>query len=112
MLGEELQITCTATNDQDAPMKITFSWRSPNGVDFNVTTTHGDNGHTATSILHVGRVTHNHSGMYQCIASNDGHQRINNSVTSTIIIEGNYFDIFMLIHKLAIIMIYRAVITA
>ena len=90
MLGEELKITCTANNDQDAPMKLTFSWRPPNGVHFNVTTTHEDDSYKATSTLHVGRVTRNHSGMYQCIVSNDGHQRINNSVTSTIIIEGNY----------------------
>ena len=89
VLGEELKITCSATNDRDALMKLTFSWRPPDGVDFNVTTTHKDGSHTATSTLHVSRVTRSHNGMYQCIVSNDGHQRVNNSVTSTIIIEGN-----------------------
>ena len=89
VLGEELKITCIATNDQDAPMKLTFSWRPPDGVDFNVTTTHEDDSRIATSTLHVSRVTHSHDGLYHCIVSNDGHQRVNNSVTSTIIIEGN-----------------------
>ena len=98
VLGEEFKITCSATNDQDAPMKLTFSWRSPDGVDVNVTTHEGDS-HTATSTLHVGRITRNHDGVYQCIVSNDGHQRINTSVISTVIVEGNYFTIFMLMLK-------------
>ena len=88
VLGEELWITCTATNDQDAPMKLAFSWRTSNGVPFNVTTTDENNGRIATSTLHIGRVTHSHAGGYQCIVKNDGHQRKNNSVASTVIVEG------------------------
>ena len=96
ILGEELKITCSATNDQDAPMKLTFSWRPPDGVDFNVTTTHEDDSHTATSTLHVVKVTRNHDGLYQCIVNNDGHQRINTSVISTVTVEGNCLRTFML----------------
>ena len=90
VLGEEFQITCTATNDQDAPMKLMFSWRVPDGVMFNNMTTDEDDNHRALSTLHIGKVTHNHSGVYQCFVRNDGHQR-NISVTSTtVIVEGNY----------------------
>ena len=51
-LGEELQITCTATNDQDAPMKLMFSWRVPDGVMYNITTDEDDS-HRASSILFI-----------------------------------------------------------
>ena len=88
MLGEEFQITCTATNDEDAPMNLMFSWRTPNGVQFNVTTTDEDDSHTATSTLHIHTVTLNHGGVYQCIVSNGGHQANNISVNSTLIVEG------------------------
>ena len=92
VLSEEFQITCTATNDQDAPMKLMFSWRVPDGVMFNNITTDEDDSLRASSTLHIGRVTHNHSGVYQCFVRNDGHQRNSkNSVTSTtVIVEGKY----------------------
>ena len=94
VLSEEFQITCTATNVQDAPMKLMFSWRVPDGITFSNMTTDEDDGHRASSTLHIGRVTHNHSGVYQCFVRNDGHQRNNNFVTSTtVIVEGNYTTI-------------------
>ena len=86
MLGEELQITCTATNDEDAPMNLMFSWRTPNNVQFNFTIT--NNSHTATSTLHISTVTYTHGGVYQCIVRNDEHQANNISVNSTVIVEG------------------------
>ena len=92
VLSEEFQITCTATNDEDAPMKLTFSWRVPDGVMFTIATTDEDDNHTASSTLHISRVTHNHSGVFQCSVRNGGHQRNSrNFVTSTtVIVEGNY----------------------
>ena len=92
MLGEELQITCTATNDEDAPMKLKFSWSTPNDIQFNVTIT--NNSHTATSTLHISTVTHNHGGVYQCIVRNDEHQANNVSVSSTVIVEGKNLSLF------------------
>ena len=62
VLGEEVQITCTATNDQDAPIKLVFSWMTPNNNKFNITTTDGDNSCTATSTLHISTVALNHHG--------------------------------------------------
>jgi len=78
VLGEEAQITYTATNDQDAPRKLMFSWRTPNNNKFigtstdkfNITTTDEDDSHTATSILHISTVTHNHGGEYECVVRN------------------------------------------
>ena len=91
VLGEELQIKCGAINDQDALVNLVFFWRAPNGVQFNITTTTEDDSRTATSTLHISRVTHNYSGLYQCFVRNDGHQRNSSSVTSTtVIVEGNY----------------------
>ena len=88
VLGKEFQITCTATNDQDAPMSLTLSWTSPNSVD--VITTDKHNGLTATSTLNINNVTHTHGGVYQCIVSNGEHQGNNVSVTSTLVVEGKY----------------------
>ena len=89
VLGKELQITCTATNDQDAPMNLTLSWTTPNSV--NIITTDKHNGLTATSTLHISNVTHNHGGVYQCTASNGERQGNNVSVASTLIVEGKNF---------------------
>ena len=89
VLGEEFWITCTATNDQDAPMNLKFSWLTPNNVQFNFTTTDENDNRKATSTLHIGRTTRNHGGVYQCIVRNDGQQNNNNSVSSTIVVEGN-----------------------
>ena len=89
VLSEEFWITCSATNDQDAPMNLKFSWLTPNNVQFNVTTTDEDDSRTATSTLHIGRATHNHDGVYQCVVRNDGQQNNNNdSVSSTVVVEG------------------------
>ena len=87
VLGEEFNISCTATNDHDAPMNLTLSWTAPNGV--NITTTNKHDGLTAaTSTLRISNVTHDHGGVYQCTLSNGRHRRNNISVTSTIVIEG------------------------
>ena len=89
VLGEKFQITCTATNDQDAPMNLMLSWTTPNGVDIITTDEHDDL--TTTSTLHISNVTHNHGGVYQCTASNGEHQGNNVSVTSTLVLEGKKF---------------------
>ena len=86
VLGKEFQITCTATNDQDAPMNLTLSWTTPNDVD--ITTTNEHNGLTAISTLHISNVTHNHGGVYQCTVSNGEHQGNDVSITSTLVVEG------------------------
>ena len=88
VLGEEFQISCTATNDEDAPVNLMFSWRTPNGAQFNVTTTDEDDSRTATSTLHIHTVTLNHGGVYQCIVSNGEHQANNISIDSTLVVEG------------------------
>ena len=88
MLGEQLQITCTATNDQDAPMKLIFSWRVPDGVIFNNKTTDEDDSHTASSTLIIDNVARNHSGVYQCIVWNDEHRSASSSKATTVIVEG------------------------
>ena len=91
MLGEELQITCTATNDQDAPTNLMFSWRTPNNVTFNNETTKEDgSSRTATSTLHISTVTHDHDGMYQCIVRNGEPVSANASESTIVIVEGKY----------------------
>ena len=70
-------------------MNLKFSWLTPNNVQFNFTTTDEDDSRTATSTLHIGKATHNDGGVYQCIVRNDGQQNNNNSVSSTIVIEGS-----------------------
>lgn len=90
MLGENFQIACTATNDQNAPMNLMFSWRIPNDIQYNVTTSDEDETRTASSTLYISAVSHNHSGMYQCIVKNGEHIRNVNSVTSTVVIEGKF----------------------
>ena len=87
VLGKEFQITCTATNDQDAPMNLTVSWKALNGVT-DITTTDEHNGLRTTSTLHISNVTHDHGGMYQCTASNGERQRNKVSVSSTLVVEG------------------------
>ncbi|XP_065918141.1 receptor-type tyrosine-protein phosphatase S-like isoform X3 [Dysidea avara] len=83
VLGEEFQITCTATNHKNSPMNMTFSWKTPNGVEYNYTTTDEDDSRTASSILHINRVVH--SGGYKCIAGIGG--TINASVSTNIVVE-------------------------
>ncbi|XP_065918194.1 contactin-3-like isoform X2 [Dysidea avara] len=70
VLGEEFQITCTATNDQDAPRNLMFSWRIPEEVEFNETTTDEDDSRTAYSTLHISSVTNNDNGSYTCNVRN------------------------------------------
>ena len=88
VLGESFHITCTSTNDQDAPVNLMFYWEGPNGVQFNVTTTDEDNNLIAASTLHISNVTHTHGGVYQCTVSNGEHQKNNISVIATLVIEG------------------------
>ena len=88
MLGENVHINCTATNDQDAPMNLMFSWTTLNNLHFTITTTDEDDIRTATSTLHISNVTSNHGGVYMCTVSNGEDQRNNVSVNSTLIVEG------------------------
>jgi len=85
VLGEEFQITCTATNDQDAPTNLIFFWRTPRRVEFNETTTDEDDSHTASSTLHISSVTIYNGGRYRCIVRNDGGSEV---TTSRLIVEG------------------------
>ena len=86
MLGEEFQITCTATNDQDAPTNLMFSWEAPRGAEFNETTTDEDDSLTASSTLHVISVTKSHGGKYACNVRNT--RRANVDTSFTLIVEG------------------------
>ena len=107
VLGEEFHITCTATNDHDAPMNLTLSWTAPNGVDIIATNKH--DGLTTTSTLHISDVTHGHGGAYQCTASNGELQGNNVSVTLTLVVEGKNYVLlqkFMLQYAL-----FRKIIT-
>ena len=89
VLGEKFEITCTATNDQDAPMNLKFSWSGPNGIQFiSKTDDIEDYSLTATSTLLINNVTHNHGGVYQCTVSNGEHQRNNISASSSLVVEG------------------------
>ena len=86
VLGEGFNITCTATNDHDAPMNLTLSWTAPNKVD--IMTTDKYDGVSAISTLHISDVTHDHDGLYVCTASNGEHQGNNVLVTLTLVVEG------------------------
>ena len=89
VFGERFEITCTATNDQDAPMNLKFSWSGPNSVQFISMTDDIDNDSlTAASTLHISNVTHNYDGVYHCTVSNGEHQRNNISVSSSLVVEG------------------------
>ena len=88
MLDENVHINCTATNDQDAPMNLMFSWKTSNNLHFTITTTNEDDSRTATSTLHLSNVTSNHGGVYVCTVSNGEDQRNNVSVDLTLIVEG------------------------
>ncbi|XP_065918156.1 contactin-3-like isoform X3 [Dysidea avara] len=85
VLGEEFQITCTATNDQDAPTNLMFSWEAPRGAEFNETTTDEDDSLTASSTLHVISVTKSHGGKYACNVRNT--RRANVDTSFTLIVE-------------------------
>ena len=85
VLGEEFQMTCTATNDEDAPRNLMFSWRTPKGVEFNETTTDEDDSHTASSTIHISSVTNNDGGQYRCIVRNKDGSAI---TTLSLIVEG------------------------
>ena len=112
MLGKEVQITCTATNDQDAPMNLMFSWMIPNNNkfigtstdEFNITTTDEDGSRTATSILHISTVTLNHRGKYKCLVRNGNPMSASSSKTTAIIVEGKCYFI-------AIVMLYAQLTT-
>ena len=86
LLGKEFNITCTATNDHDAPMKLTLFWIAPSGAD--ITTINKHHGLTASSTLYINNVTNDHGGVYVCTSSNGDHQGNNISVTATLVVEG------------------------
>ena len=94
LLGKEFNITCTATNDQDAPMNLTLSWTAPSG---NITTTNNHHGLTASSTLYISNVTNDHGGVYVCTSSNGDLQGNNISVTSTLVIEGITLNKFIIL---------------
>ena len=88
VLGEEFQITCTATNDQDAPTILIFSWETPpkkKRIQFNETTTDEDDSHTASSTIHISSVTNNDGGRYRCIVRNGDGSIV---TTLKLIVEG------------------------
>ena len=86
VLGEQLEITCTATNDQDAPKNLMFSWRTPQNV--NRTTNEDSGSQKATSTLLINAVTRDHGGVYQCIVRNGEPLSANSSKATTLIVEG------------------------
>lgn len=85
-LGKKFWISCVATNDQDASINLIFTWRTPNGVQFNITTTDENDSRTATSTLHISEVTRNHGGVYRCTVSNGGPGSATTS--SEIVVQG------------------------
>ena len=112
VLGENVHINCTATNDQDAPMNLMFSWTTLNNLHYTITTNDEDDSHTATSTLHISNVTSNHGGMYMCTVSNGVDQRNNVSINLTLIVESE-ISLFNLCYHIKIIIQcnYRAIIT-
>ena len=92
VLGEEFQITCTATNDQDAPENMTFTWKTRRAIQFNETTTGEDDGRTASSTLHISIVTKSHDSKYTCNVRNFKRGSIGTSLT--LIVEGIIHLIF------------------
>ena len=90
VLGKKLQITCTATNDHDAPMNLIFTWETPNSAYLSLIKTEEDESLTATSTLHISTVTQDHGGMYQCIVRNGEPLSANSSKVTTVIVEGMY----------------------
>ena len=92
VLGEGFQITCTATNDQDAPTNLMFSWkrlRRQVELKLNGTTTDEDDSRTASSTLHISSVTNNDNGRYRCSVRNDKLRNGGSAVTSLrLIVEG------------------------
>ena len=62
-----------------------FSWTGPSGVHFNVTMAEDDS-HTATSMLYIDTITHNHGGVYQCTVSNGGV--VNDTTLLEVIVQG------------------------
>ena len=85
MLDEQFQITCNATNDNDAPHNMMFTWITPDGVDHNVNMTSEDDDHTASSTLYISRLARSDNGTYRCYVTNNN---VSNAsvVTSTIVI--------------------------
>ena len=113
VFGEAFHITCTATNDQNAPMNLTLSWTAPSGVDIITTNKHG--GLTTTSTLHVSDVTHNHSGVYVCTANNGEHPGNYISITSTMLVEGKNSNSLLCssyMHYVPLYVWYRKVFTS
>ena len=88
VLNEEFQITCTATNDLDAPTNLMFSWEAPGGVEFNYTTTDEDDNRTASTTLRISSITVDHNGQYICVARNGVGEHWKVNTTFTLIVEG------------------------
>ena len=85
-LGRDFEINCTATNVHDATINLNFTWSTPNGVQFDISSTAEDESRTATSTLHIDMITPNHGGEYQCIVSNGGEAI--RTTSSEIVVQG------------------------
>ena len=113
VLGEEFHISCTATNDHDAPMNLTLNWTAPSGVD--IITTNKHDGLTTTSTLHISDVTHNHGGVYVCTASNGDYPGNYISIASTMVVEGKISNLLLCssyMHYVPLYIWYRKVFTS
>ena len=90
VLGEEFQITCTATNDQDAPDDLLFMWEIPNNAQVNENTTDADGSRTGSSTLHISSVTDSDGGNYTCNVRVKGIRRTMVYSTFLLVVEGKF----------------------
>ena len=72
-------------------MNLMFSWRIPNRIQPNITTTDEDSSRMATSTHHISTVTDDHRGKYKCTVNNGNDQGNANSATWIVVVEGKYF---------------------
>ena len=86
VLGEGFQVTCTAKNDQDAPINLMFSWNKPKDVQINITDGDEDSRRNASSTITITNVTKNYEGKYKCTVKNRGSV----STSFSLIVEGIY----------------------
>ena len=88
VLGEQFQITCNATNDEDAPHNMMFTWMTPDGVDHNVKMTSEDDDHTASSTLYISILARSDNGTYKCYVTNNNASSASVVTSTTVIVEG------------------------
>ena len=85
VLGEDLQVTCAARNDPDAPTNLMFSWSTPNDINISSFDSGEDSELTASSTLSITNVMSSYGGRYKCTVNNGGSVEAN----FTLIVEGN-----------------------